>query len=45
MALKLERNRDKIVQDFFLASQKDVDELHGTIDWLEQQQRQLKQQK
>ena len=32
MALKLERNRDKIVQDFFLASQKDTNQLQGRVN-------------
>ena len=32
MALKLEHNRDKIVQDFDLANRKVVDELHGRVN-------------
>ena len=38
---KLERNRDNLLQDIGVASQKEVDELRGRIDRLEQQLRQL----
>ena len=38
---KLERNRDNLLQDIGVASQKELDELRGRIDRLEQQLRQL----
>ena len=38
---KLERNRDNLLQDIGVASQKEIDELRGRIDRLEQQLRQL----
>ena len=37
----LERNRDNLLQDIGVPSQKEVDELRGRIDRLEQQLRQL----
>ena len=37
----IERNRDNLLQDIGVASQKEVDELRGRIDRLEQQLRQL----
>jgi len=37
----LERNRDNLLQDFGVPSQKEVDELRGRIDRLEQQLRQM----
>ena len=37
----LERNRDNLLQDLGVASQKEIDELRGRIDRLEQQFRQL----
>ncbi len=41
MGRNLERNRDNLLQDLGLSSQKEVDELRGRIDRLEQQLRQL----
>lgn len=41
MGRNLERNRDNLLQDLGLASQREVDELRGRIDRLEQQLRQL----
>ena len=38
---KLERNRDNLLQDIGVPSQREVDELRGRIDRLEQQLRQL----
>ena len=38
---KLERNRDNLLQDLGVPSQREVDELRGRIDRLEQQLRQL----
>ena len=40
MGRNLERNRDHILQDLGLASQRELDELRGRIDRLEQQLRQ-----
>ena len=40
MGRNLERNRDNLLQDLGLASQKELDELRGRIDRLEQQLRQ-----
>ena len=40
MGRNLERNRDNIIQDLGLASQRELDELRGRIDRLEQQLRQ-----
>ena len=40
MGRNLERNRDNIIQDLGLASQRELDELRGKIDRLEQQLRQ-----
>ncbi|MGC6482683.1 MAG: phasin family protein [Synechococcus sp.] len=40
MGRNLERNRDHLLQDLGLASQKELDELRGRIDRLEQQVRQ-----
>jgi polyhydroxyalkanoate synthesis regulator phasin len=40
MGRNLERNRDHIIQDLGLASQRELDELRGRIDRLEQQLRQ-----
>jgi polyhydroxyalkanoate synthesis regulator phasin len=37
---QLERNRDQLLQDLGLARQREVDELRGRIDRLEQQLRQ-----
>ena len=37
----IERNRDNLLQDIGVASQKEVDELRGRIDQIEQQLRQL----
>ena len=37
----LERNRDNLLQDIGVPSQREVDELRGRIDRLEQQLRQL----
>jgi len=37
----IERNRDNLLQDIGAASQKEVDELRGRIDRIEQQLRQL----
>ena len=37
----LERNRDNLLQDLGVASQKELDELRGRIDRLEQQFRQI----
>ena len=37
----IERNRDNLLQDIGVASQKEVDELRGRIDRIEQQLRQL----
>jgi polyhydroxyalkanoate synthesis regulator phasin len=39
----IERNRDNLLQDIGVASQKEVDELRGRIDRIEQQLRQLNQ--
>ena len=39
MGRNLERNRDNIIQDLGLASQRELDELRGRIDRLEQQLR------
>jgi polyhydroxyalkanoate synthesis regulator phasin len=41
MGRNLERNRDNILQDLGVPSQKEVDELRGRLDRLEQQIRQL----
>ena len=41
MGRNLERNRDNLLQDFGVPSQKEVDELRGRIDRLEQQLRQI----
>ncbi|MAV11880.1 MAG: phasin family protein [Cyanobacteria bacterium] len=41
MERNLERNRDNLLQDLGVASQKELDELRGRIDRLEQQLRQL----
>ena len=41
MGRNLERNRDNLLQDFGVPSQKEVDELRGRIDRLEQQLRQM----
>ena len=41
MGRNLERNRDNLLQDFGVSSQKEVDELRGRIDRLEQQLRQM----
>ena len=41
MERNLERNRDNLLQDFGVPSQKEVDELRGRIDRLEQQLRQM----
>jgi polyhydroxyalkanoate synthesis regulator phasin len=40
MGRNLERNRDNLLQDLGVASQKEMDELRGRIDRLEQQLRQ-----
>ena len=40
MRRNLERNRDNLLQDLGLASQRELDELRGRIDRLEQQLRQ-----
>lgn len=40
MGRNLERNRDNLLQDLGLASQRELDELRGRIDRLEQQLRQ-----
>ena len=40
MGRNLERNRDNLLQDLGLASQRELDELRGRIDRLEQQWRQ-----
>ena len=37
----IERNRDNLLQDIGVASQKELDELRGRIDRIEQQMRQL----
>ena len=37
----IERNRDNLLQDIGVASQKELDELRGRIDRIEQQLRQL----
>ena len=39
----IERNRDNLLQDIGVASQKEVDELRGRIDRIEQQLRKLNQ--
>jgi len=39
----IERNRENLLQDIGVASQKEVDELRGRIDRIEQQLRQLNQ--
>ena len=39
----IERNRDNLLQDIGVASQKEVDEVRGRIDRIEQQLRQLNQ--
>ena len=44
MGRTLERNRDNLLQDLGLASQKELDELRGRIDRLEQQLRQRERQ-
>ena len=44
MGRNLERNRDNLLQDLGVPSQKEVDELRGRIDRLEQQLRQLNRQ-
>ena len=44
MGRNLERNRDNLLQDLGLPSQKEVDELRGRIDRLEQQLRQHERQ-
>ena len=41
MGRNLERNRNNLLQDLGLSSQKEVDELRGRIDRLEQKLRQL----
>ena len=41
MERNLERNRDNLLQDLGVASQKELDELRGRIDRIEQQLRQL----
>ena len=41
MERNLERNRDNLLQDLGVASQKELDELRGRIDRLEQQFRQI----
>jgi len=41
MERNLERNRDNLLQDLGVASQKELDELRGRIDRLEHQLRQL----
>ena len=41
MERNLERNRDNLLQELGVASQKELDELRGRIDRLEQQLRQL----
>lgn len=41
MERDIERNRDNLLQDIGVASQKEVDELRGRIDRIEQQLRQL----
>ena len=41
MGRNLERNRDNILQDLGVPSQREVDELRGRLDRLEQQIRQL----
>ncbi|MEC8441732.1 MAG: phasin family protein [Cyanobacteriota bacterium] len=41
MERTLERNRDNLLQDLGVASQKELDELRGRIDRLEHQLRQL----
>ena len=41
MGRNLERNRDNLLQDFGVPSQKEVEELRGRIDRLEQQLRQM----
>ena len=41
MGRNLERNRDNLLQDIGVASQKELDELRGRIDRIEQQLRQL----
>ena len=40
MGRNLERNRDNLLQDLGMASQRELDELRGRIDRLEQQLRQ-----
>jgi polyhydroxyalkanoate synthesis regulator phasin len=44
MGRNLERNRDNLLQDLGLASQRELDELRGRIDRLEQQLRQRERQ-
>ena len=44
MGRNLERNRDNLLRDLGLASQKELDELRGRIDRLEQQVRQRERQ-
>ena len=44
MGRNLERNRDILLQDLGVPSQKELDELRGRIDRLEQQLRQLNRQ-
>ena len=44
MGRNLERNRDNLLQDLGLASQRQLDELRGRIDRLEQQLRQRERQ-
>ena len=44
MGRNLERNRDHLLQDLGVASQKELDELRGRIDRLEQQLRQRERQ-
>lgn len=44
MGRNLERNRDNLFQDLGLPSQKEIDELRGRIDRLEQQLRQRERQ-
>ena len=44
MGRNLERNRDNLLQDLGFASQRELDELRGRIDRLEQQLRQRERQ-
>ena len=44
MGRSLERNRDNLLQDLGLASQRELEELRGRIDRLEQQLRQRERQ-